>query len=92
MGYLGINDGKNMDDISYGPSPTNNIFNIYYPDNYTSVEIDIYNSIGVKIKSLKKHEVINVTSISTKEWKSGMYFIRLSDGKNNRSISIIKSN
>lgn len=92
MGYLGINDEEKMEDITIGPNPTQDFFYIYYPDNYTTVEIDIYNSVGLKIKSFKKQGAINVTSISTKEWKSGMYFIRLSDGKNNRSIRIIKSN
>lgn len=90
MGYLGMNDGDYMEDIAFGPNPTNDIFNIYFPDNYSPIDIDIYNSIGIKIQSLNKQENINETTISTTNWISGMYTIRLSDGENNRVISIIK--
>jgi len=91
MGYLGINDGENMNMVSYGPNPTNDIFNIYIPDNYSSIDMDIYNSFGIKIQSLKKQSSVNKISISTNNWNSGIYFIRLSDGNNNKVISIIKN-
>jgi len=91
MSYLGIYDDTEMTDISFGPNPTNDIFNIYFSDNYLSVDIDIYSIIGVKIHSFKKQSSVNEITISTINWNSGLYIVRLSDGKHNKVINVIKN-
>lgn len=92
MEYLGIDDVSWLDDISFGPNPIKNTFTIYFKDNYPSVNINIYNSLGANIQSIKKDEFVEKTTLSATDWVSGIYFISISDGDKRRVISVIKSN
>jgi len=88
--YLGVNDNVNLDAISYGPNPVNDILNIYFPSSNKTIDLSVYNNIGNSILQLNKTNLTNIVTISTVNWSSGLYFVRLTDGANNKVINVIK--
>jgi len=88
--YLGVNDNVSLDDISCGPNPVNDRLNIYFPTGNKTIDLSVYNSIGNTILNLNKTNLTNIVTISTVNWSSGLYFVRLTDGTNSKVINVIK--
>jgi len=71
------------------PNPaTNNITVILDGANYSNIEL--YNAIGEKVKSLNRTTGMNSLSFSVSELPTGIYFLRIGDKNNQvtRKISI----
>jgi hypothetical protein len=82
-----VNDAFLTDNIVLiYPNPANNKFTISLSEN-SNYSFEIYNSIG---KIFSQGFFRNQTEINSLGWQSGMYFIRVTDGKNIWNEKIIK--
>lgn len=80
-GTLNATDFFTEESISLYPNPTQNLFYLNIENNIADVKVDIYNTLGQKIKiinhSISKDEPIDVSDLN-----SGLYLVRVTDGQN----------
>jgi hypothetical protein len=62
------------------PNPAKEFFIIQLSDNLPNAELEIFNIIGEAILQTKINQ--RLTTISTKDFAPGIYFVKVSDGKN----------
>lgn len=74
------------------PNPTNDILNINYTlSTNNKIQIQIINSIGQTIKEISTQQPIgtHTTTVDTKQFANGIYFIRFLDGINTKQAKVI---
>ena len=75
--------------IDIFPNPTNDKFQIRIPDQgQGKISICIFNSKGIKI--LNDRFIDQTTVVDTRDWKPGMYYLKLSSAYSNRVMKLIK--
>ncbi len=84
----GINEVSRASDINCYPNPVNDILYFKYPVN-GSLNIDIYNILGTKVKSFI-HDG-KTTQVNVSDLNNGVYFVRFKDGANVYSKTFSKS-
>lgn len=92
-------DGINIDPriqktLFVYPNPTDGLFSIQIPDkylNYKTLELNIYNNMGQKIKNIKIDSGLINIQISMIEEPPGLYVIELINSGNSLSTKIIKN-
>lgn len=80
--------GFEKEKIALYPNPVNDSFVVSLPENLLNSQIELFNSIGQKVKS----EIIvqQNQSVYVQNLNSGMYFYTLSNGQNKTSGKLIK--
>jgi hypothetical protein len=84
----GVNQVNRSSEIDFYPNPVKDQLNFKYASN-SSITVDIYNIIGVKVKSFT-HDG-NTTLVNTNDLQNGVYFLRVKDGANSFSKQFVKS-
>lgn len=84
---LSVNDFE-KEKIALYPNPVNDSFVVSLPENLLNSQIELFNSIGQKVKSEKI--IQQKQSIYVQNLNSGMYFYTLSNGQNMTSGKLIK--
>ncbi len=84
----GVNQVNRSNEINFYPNPVKDQLNFKYASN-GSITIDIYNIIGVKVKSFT-HDG-NATLVNISDLQNGVYFLRVKDGGNSYSKQFVKS-
>lgn len=90
---LALNNALSVTDfekekITLYPNPVNDLFVVSLPDNLLNSQIELFNSMGQKVKSEKI--IQQNQSIYVQNLNSGMYFYTLSNGQNMSSGKLIK--
>ncbi|OQX72206.1 MAG: hypothetical protein B6D61_14655 [Bacteroidetes bacterium 4484_249] len=76
--------------FTFGPNPVNDKLNLFFTNNQQSEKkIQIFDISGSEIKSVMTNQARQ--SIDIADLKSGTYFIKISDGKNQISKKFIKT-
>ena len=83
-----VRETSTLNDVSFYPNPVKDLLNVKFASNASSV-IDIYNIIGVKVKSFVPEG--NISKLNVADLKNGMYILRITDGKNTYSKTFNKS-
>jgi hypothetical protein len=73
-----------MDKLELYPNPTNTSFYILNNTVININKIEIYNSLGKRLKVVKEHENIDISSFSI-----GIYYIRIYDSEGNHTTKKI---
>lgn len=84
----GVNNVSRENVFSFYPNPVKDVLTFKYNTNST-VNVDIYNILGVKVKSFT-HDG-NSSRINVSELRNGIYFITLKEGNYTYSKSFTKS-
>jgi hypothetical protein len=86
----GINDIQQASiSASLFPNPVSNLLNLSFRlDKQSMVNIDIYDNLGQKIftKSENCSQGINHSEIYTKDFKKGIYFVKINNGKSSSTL------
>jgi hypothetical protein len=84
--YNGIENQVNKTTTAY-PNPFNSVLNFNFRSNNGSIVI--YNALGRKIYS--ENNLNSTLTIQTKDWKSGVYFVKINNDKNTPEFKLIKN-
>ncbi|MDA9069905.1 T9SS type A sorting domain-containing protein [Algibacter sp.] len=77
---LGTEDKLSQNVLKLYPNPvTNGILNI---ESTTGNLATIYNALGQKVFSTKIDDSYNIQTFNLSGWQSGVYFVKISDGRN----------
>jgi Secretion system C-terminal sorting domain len=85
----GIKEINASNQLSFYPNPVKDYLNVKYTPSSAFPVIDIYNIIGVKVKSVLYDA--NSTNINVSDIKNGMYILRITDGNNSYSKTFNKA-
>ncbi|WP_081439176.1 T9SS type A sorting domain-containing protein [Polaribacter irgensii] len=80
---LGVND-QNLTNVSMYPNPTDST--LFISGNESPIAVTIYNVLGKKVLSIKNTNNINVKALT-----SGVYTIRISEGRRQTNRKFVKN-
>lgn len=88
-GSLGINDFEKQDvEFSISPNPAKSKLNIVMPSESEEMMLEVFDVLG---KRVYKGTITKLTSsVNVSSWKSGVYLVKLSDGKTTQTKRFIK--
>ncbi|WP_317898886.1 PKD domain-containing protein [Aurantibacillus circumpalustris] len=85
-----------IENLSYKvfPNPSNGEFSITLPKNLKGLSLLVYNLVGelVQMEEIRDDENKDVKTVNLKNVKSGIYFVKLSNGLNTFTRKIVISN
>lgn len=87
-GTIGVNSFSVNEEIIIYPNPTNGVINLDITSIRKSLEINIYNSLGLTVKQIEKIDTPKDIKINIEDLDSGIYFLQII--LNNRTISTKK--
>jgi len=72
---LGVDDIESKSSFSIYPNPSSDILNLKLPSNSLGVLVEVFDVTG---KNIYKSIAIKPTSINVVNWKTGLYFVKVS--------------
>jgi len=84
---LGIDDPAPKLSFSIYPNPSSDVLNLKISNNSSNVTIEIFDVLG---KNIYKSTAIKQTSINVVNWKTGLYFVKVSFGNNKVTKRFVK--
>lgn len=90
---VGIEELSNLTNLSVFPNPTNKYAVIKYESNsVTELNVEISDISGKKVQQQSTQTTIgnNVLELNMETLESGIYFLSINDGKNAKTIKLIK--
>jgi hypothetical protein len=85
----GVKEANNAKSISFSPNPVKDQFTLKFATKQATT-VDIYNILGVKVKSFT-HEG-NSTQVSINELQNGVYFVRFTENGKLYTKQFVKAN
>ena len=78
--------------VTVNPNPVASFFNLSVNtgDNHTPVDIRIFNTDG-KVISTQKVQPNSTQKIAAEKWKSGVYFVEVTQGDQRRVLKLVKT-
>lgn len=86
--YVSNEEVLALDNIKIFPNPVDDLLTLECADCSEDSIIEIYHADGKKVFSLKN--VLSVNNISTTQWTSGIYVVKINDREKSRSVKVIK--
>ncbi|WP_243471476.1 T9SS type A sorting domain-containing protein [Winogradskyella sp. MH6] len=88
-GSLSIKDFENQDvEFSISPNPAKSRLNIIMPTGSDEMNLEVFDVLG---KRVHKGTITQLSSsVNVSSWKSGVYLVKLSDGKTTQTKRFIK--
>lgn len=93
---LAISDHELIDEMTIYPNPASEVLNIQLNlgslQNITAVHLEIYNVMGQQIRSIYNDEIAsgsNTMTIDVSQYRAGTYFVKLNNGRNSTTKTLI---
>lgn len=84
-GTTAINELTNSENIKVYPNPTNNIFNIVFPNPTKHFTITVYSSLGQELLKISNNTLIDISTFA-----NGIYFLTIKQNDRNWTTKIVK--